>query len=208
MSGLDPEIKALHWSGDRAQLHIEYKPDPVRMTLRPTSVGPDPAMLVPYVEQAIAVLQQQAHPLLLWSTAPDGLGLPIVIKDPREPIPEQSTDQPPPEVTAPLSLYWHGGKWMVSAVDPKLELQAARLEMEKALKAQAASLLNNQARIYDVLQLGAPWAADLVCADYPDLTLGKLQARIRPALDQALADVQRAETTLDVCRINPAEAIA
>jgi hypothetical protein len=209
-SGMNPGIHCIHWYDTVGE--IEYVYDFVTNTKQPNERISSVAPYQSYIDQGQAIINAAQNPVTYYSTVANNtygglvypLGSPIVIDTPNPTQPPSSTSQIPPTPEDFQDLYWYAGAWVISSVDPSLSLSQAKSSLITDAQTSGATNIDEQARIYSMLQLateGAPLT--LPTADYYGVNLGDYQTYIDGEITDFTNQVNACTTVPQLYNLNP-----
>lgn len=209
-SGINPAIHAVQWYGTEGD--VEYVADFAQGIVPPPERITDITPYMPYVNQALAIIDAYQNPVIVYSTSDSTtyggisyiLGAEIVIDTPNPVPPAQSTPLMPPVPESWQELYWFNNAWVTSSFDPTLSLLQAKQFLIAAVETSAAQNVDNQARIYSVVELAtAGVITDLPTADYNGIDLGEYQNIMDAEVASMTAQINAATTQSDLYIFNP-----
>lgn len=212
-SGLNPLIHAVQWYGDLNSGYIEYVvTNPVTGQKTPNEEISTFAPYMSYISQAEEIIQARENPTFYYSTVDNNsyqgglynLGQTIIVDTPNTAQPPQTTTEVPPTPESFQDLYWFSSQWVISSFDPNLSLLQAQQYLIAEVNSSAASNVNNQARIYSVVQLDQ--TADILVlptADYSGIDLGTYQGLMDSEVTSMTNQINAASSQTQLYTFNP-----
>lgn len=212
MYGIPSNVHAIQWSAIKGYGLIEPKADPLTGLLGPSIEYTDYGRFQNQLDEAEAIIYAYEHPVTYYSTADNNLyegityniGFQIVITIPNETQPPNTTLLLPPTPEVFQTLYWLNDAWVVSSVNPALNLISAKSYLTNAVLTSVAENVNDQTRVYSNFQMSI--SADpenLLCADYPTTTLDSYQISETAAGLVIINQIESATVTSDLYDLNP-----
>lgn len=209
-SGLDPTISAIQWIDTFGWL--EFYNDPATDIKPPNERITSLAPYQMYVMEAQTLISLSENPIVYYATV-NGLlygddsysfGAPIEITTPNTPQPANTTSLVPPTPEDFQQLWWYANNWVISPVDPTLDLLTAQQQLIKRAQQSAAMNVNIQSSIYSFLTLSVnPDPNSLPCADSPSTTLGTYQTLMDSRLGSKINSINAATQTSDLYYLDP-----
>ncbi len=210
-AGINPSIHAINWYGTIGEIQFKYQYTPgvnPPQNQEIDSIAPYQA----YINQAQDIISARLNPIVVYSTSSDTLfqgniyplGEAIVITTPNTPPPAQTTPSVPPTPESWQTLQWTGSEWIMAPFAWDIGLSEAQAICTNLVYINAANAVNTQSRIYSNIQLfAASNPAELVCADFVELTLGDYQTYIDTNVAVLLTQISEATVTSDLYDFNP-----
>lgn len=211
MTGIPADVSVIQWYGASSAGTIEYLPDSSGVIPAPGSFT-DPTDYSTQVTEAEAIIYARNHPVAYYSTINGNvyngvtynLGDPIVIYTPATPQPANTTTAVPGTPAAYQTLYYYGGSWVISSVDPSQSLSDAKASLNKEISISAATCGNYQARLYSTYQLLTSGSlGTLPTADYSGYTLSSYQTYLDGEVSTMQTAVNGATTVPDLYTFDP-----
>jgi hypothetical protein len=200
--GIDPTIHCVQWYDTIGQ--IEYVGDVMTGAKPQNEDITDITPYLPYITSAQAIIDAYLNPQIFYSTSDSTLfngstvplGNEIAITTVGGIPPATTTDLVPPTPEDFQTLYWfNDSEWVVSGVNPNLNLAAAQANLITQIQTSATEQADLQARIYSMYQLSIEASpGTLPTADYAGIDLDTYQAYIDGEVSAMTATVNAATT--------------
>jgi hypothetical protein len=209
-SSIDPSIAAIQWMDTYGWLEYntdwatEYKPPNQRITSLDDYMAP--------VAEAQQIIFLQNNPILYFSTVNGllygdnsyALGQEIEITHPSTPQPPNTTTQVPPTPEDFQTLYWYNNVWVISSVNPALDLVSAKQALITEAQQSGAINVNMQASAYSFLQLATDGNPGILpCTGSPSTTLQEYQDLMTQRVDAKVTAINNATSVPALYGVDP-----